>query len=221
MIAFNMNDRPGGTRELEGERARAMTTTTKMQWTVNNGSGWNHHITADRLSEMLAQSPEDLTESPVGYEVCVAPVSDKPLGLRCALVRVLPRKMAATIDYHVAAGNYVDAPNYRALSAGESDGIESIESARADLIRRGYVPSDERPAGWPTGREWFRAANGEWASIEMLDDGCDGEASDWVRDQFGFDGEIIKSVREDEQTSDASAYFIRKMTEAIDALEIR
>lgn len=56
-------------------------------WIVVNGSGWNRHATADSLEQR-----EDLPEVPAGYAVIVAPVSrEKPFGIRCALVRVLPR----------------------------------------------------------------------------------------------------------------------------------
>jgi len=64
---------------------------TNIGWVVHNGSGWNHHITADILNEMLASSPDELPVVPPGYGVLVAPISDKPFGLRCALVKIIPR----------------------------------------------------------------------------------------------------------------------------------
>ena len=58
---------------------------------ITNGSGWNNHRTASALNNMLADSAEHLPTVPNGYAVLVAPISDKPFGLRCALVKVLPR----------------------------------------------------------------------------------------------------------------------------------
>lgn len=64
-----------------------LTNQSNIGWVVNNGSGWNHHKTADTLLGMTL----DLPTVPVGYGVLVAPISDKPFGLRCAFVKVLPR----------------------------------------------------------------------------------------------------------------------------------
>lgn len=58
-------------------------------WQIRNGSGWNRHETARSLQ---TNSAIHAMVIPSGYAVLVAPISDKPLGLRCALVRELPRK---------------------------------------------------------------------------------------------------------------------------------
>ena len=60
-------------------------------WKVINGSGWNHHKTADALNELIATTPDEIPTVPPGYGVLVAPISDKPFGMRCALVKLLPR----------------------------------------------------------------------------------------------------------------------------------
>ncbi len=70
-----------------------VTADSKIGWVVLNGSGWNHHKTADALDEILASEPDSLPDVPCGYGVLVAPISDKPFGLRCALVKVLARKI--------------------------------------------------------------------------------------------------------------------------------
>lgn len=65
---------------------------TLLGWIINNGSGWNHHKTADALLDLLASSPDELPAVPVGHAILVAPISgDKPFGLRLMLVKVLPR----------------------------------------------------------------------------------------------------------------------------------
>lgn len=120
-------------------------------WVVNNGSGWNHHKTADALNDMLAESPESLPPVPAGYGVLVAPISDKPFGLRCALVKVMPRKMELI------------------------DGVEY----------------DDGPA----------------------DDA--GEKYQWAWNTFGMEVVRLYSCKEEQQSSDSSAYFIRQITEAI------
>ena len=63
----------------------------KHGWIIQNGSGWNHHRTVDTLNTILVDGPERLPAVPDGYGVLVAPISDKPLGLRCAFVKLLPR----------------------------------------------------------------------------------------------------------------------------------
>ena len=65
-------------------------TEQNLGWQIRNGSGWNHHETAATLETML--HADKLPAVPIGYGVLVAPISDKPLGLRIALVKVLPRK---------------------------------------------------------------------------------------------------------------------------------
>jgi hypothetical protein len=87
------------------------TNQTKIGWVVRNGSGWNNHQTAKSLEGILAESPETLPDVPVGYAVLVAPISDRPFGLRCALVKVQSRK----IDI-IDGVEYDDGP-----AAGETD----------------------------------------------------------------------------------------------------
>lgn len=70
-----------------------ITNDSNVGWVVVNGSGWNHHKTADALNEILASEPDRLPVVPVGYAVIVAPISDKPFGLRCALVKAQARKV--------------------------------------------------------------------------------------------------------------------------------
>jgi hypothetical protein len=66
-----------------------ITPDSNIGWVVQNGSGWNYHKTAVALNAMLIEFPDDLPPVPKGYAVLVAPISDKPLGLRCALVKGL------------------------------------------------------------------------------------------------------------------------------------
>jgi hypothetical protein len=70
-----------------------ITNQTKIGWVVRNGSGWNNHQTAKSLDAILDESPETLPDVPVGYAVLVAPISDRPFGLRCALVKIQARKI--------------------------------------------------------------------------------------------------------------------------------
>jgi hypothetical protein len=191
--------------------------TQNIGWQVSNGSGWNHHKTADALNSILAAAPDTLPALPLGYGVLVAPISDKPFGLRCALVRELPRKLSPIISIHHAGGNYVQHPEvvkYDALRMAdvEGDGVKSL------LAEHGYQPTSDRPAGWPARDEWYRHADGTWASVEMCDDGPDGDADGWARDRFDLDVEIIKSVKADQQSDDDSTYFINAMAEAIAAI---
>jgi hypothetical protein len=102
------------------------TNQTVIGWVVQNGSGWNHHKTADVLNDILASEPDTLPTVPPGYGVLVAPISDKPFGLRCALVKVLPRLTEDGLD---------DGPD------GEPDGwawnnfgmeVEKINSCKAE-----------------------------------------------------------------------------------------
>ena len=118
-------------------------------WLVNNGSGWNNHSTARVLQDMVV-TQEELPQPPPGYAVLVAPVSDKPLGLRCALVRVLPQ--------------------------------------------------NEEVVG------------GSWCN-----DGCaeEDKASAWASREFKLDAEIVSKCGEESADSDASAFFIKRMTQAI------
>ena len=67
------------------------TSNKNIGWRISNGSGWNHHKTADVLNNILATTSNELPDVPSGYCVLVAQISDKPLGLRCALVKLLPR----------------------------------------------------------------------------------------------------------------------------------
>ena len=191
-------------------------TNQNIGWQITNGSGWNHHKTADALKEI-----ENLPEVPLGYGVLVAPISDKPFGLRCALVRALPRRFSPFISIHTPGGNFVSHPDsvkYDHIRLAE---ITDVQSARDLLSANGYVPTAERPSGWGVGagREWFRAQDGTWASIELLDDGCEGDPNGWVRDVFDIDAEIVKSVKCEQQSDDDSGYFMRTMAEAIKALE--
>jgi hypothetical protein len=183
-------------------------------WIIRNGSGWNHHRTIDTL-----QKRRTWPRVPKGYAVVCGPISDKPLGIRCALVRELPRKMEPGIDYHQPAGNYLNSgPELTALNAAEPDDLTPA-SAKAHLESAGFAPCAERPAGWPEGRDWYRHADGTWASVEMLDDGPDGEPDYWVRERADIDGEIVASVREDQQTHDASDFFLNTMRTEITALK--
>lgn len=128
-----------------------ITNETNAGWIITNGSGWNHHKTADALEAILADAPETLPTVPVGYAVLVAPVSDKPFGLRCALVKAQARKV-----------EIIDGQEY-----------------------------DDGPA----------------------DDA--GEQDQWAWNTFGCEVERIHSCKEEQQSSDSSAYFIRQITDAL------
>lgn len=188
-------------------------------WIVKNGSGWNKHKTADTLTALLAdEDAETLPQVPAGYAVIVAPISDKPLGLRCALVRELERKMEPFLSFHEAGGDYLSREEENKIIAGlggrELDN-STMEAMEADLTALAYTPTPVRPSGWPDGNKWFFGQDGTWASIEMLDDGPEGEADGWVRDVAGVDAEVVKACRCDQQDDDASGFFIRVMSEAI------
>ena len=111
-----------------------LTNDSKIGWVVQNGSGWNRHKTADALETMLAENPDSLPALPFGYGALVAPISDKPFGLRCALVKVLPR-----ITEIVDGEECDDGPDE---SAGDVDGwakdcfgfdaVERIYSCKAE-----------------------------------------------------------------------------------------
>jgi hypothetical protein len=90
-----------------------ITNQTNAGWIILNGSGWNHHKTADSLEAMLAEAPDSLPTVPVGYAVIVAPISDKPFGLRCALVKAQSRRVEI-----IDGAEYDDGP---ADDAGEQD----------------------------------------------------------------------------------------------------
>lgn len=182
-------------------------------WKVSNGSGWNNHRTAAVLSDRRT-----FPRVPHGYAVVCGPISDKPLGLRCALVRELPRCEMPSINYHTLGGSYLNAgAELSALIGGEPDDM-TPDDARDYLAGVGFSATSERPAGWPEGREWFTAPGGGWASLGMLDDGPVGEADGWARDQFAIDCEIVKSVRECQQANDSSGFFLESMRAAIASL---
>lgn len=110
-----------------------LTNQSNIGWVVQNGGGWNHHTTADVLKTMLAENADALPALPLGYGVLVAPISDKPFGLRCALVKVLPR-----ITEIVDGEECDDGPDE---SAGDVDGwakdyfgfdVERIYSCRTE-----------------------------------------------------------------------------------------
>ena len=193
---------------------------TRIGWLVHNGSGWNHHKTADILNEILASAPDELPAVPNGYAVLVAPVSDKPFGLRCALVEVLSRRTVPLIGLHEAGGNYLSGERVRAVHNCEPEEMETVAQATAYLTTKGYTATSDRPPGWPEGFNFLQHTDGTWASIEMCDDGCDGDADGWARDRFSMDVEIIKSVKAEQQTDDDSDFFIRTMTEAIISLKL-
>ena len=188
-----------------------ITNQTNAGWIIYNGSGWNHHKTADALNAILADSLESLPVVPVGYAVLVAPISDKPLGLRCALVKVLARKMEPFINFHNPAGDY-DFATKKSLPEIED---ETVDGCSRWLAAAGYLPTHARPEGWPVGDLWYRHQDGRWASVQMLDDGPDGDADDWARDCFDFDVEKIYSVKCEQQSEDDSQYLIRVMAEQI------
>jgi hypothetical protein len=104
-----------------------ITPETNAGWIVQNGSGWNHHKTADALNNMLAEFPDDLPVVPLGYAVLVAPISDKPLGLRCALVKGLPRIIDADGYDDGCEGDY-DSWAYENFGCE----VERIGSCRCD-----------------------------------------------------------------------------------------
>ena len=110
-----------------------ITNETNAGWIITNGSGWNHHKTANALDAILADAPETLPTVPVGYAVLVAPISDKPFGLRCALVKAQARKVEI-----IDGAEYDDGP---ADDAGEQDQwawntfgceVERIHSVKAE-----------------------------------------------------------------------------------------
>lgn len=97
-----------------------ITNQTNSGWIVINGSGWNHHKTADALNAILADSPETLPTVPLGYAVVIAPISDKPFGLRCALVKAQERKI-----------DIIDGQEY---DDGPADGVGEEDSWAADVL---------------------------------------------------------------------------------------
>ncbi|MDE2019386.1 MAG: hypothetical protein KGJ13_03495 [Patescibacteria group bacterium] len=133
-----------------------ITNQTNAGWIVINGSGWNHHKTADVLNGILADSADTLPIVPIGYAVLVAPISDKPFGLRCALVKAQARK------------------------------VEVIDG----------VDYDDGPA-----------------------EGA-GEMDQWAFNVFGCEVERIHSVKEEQQSEDASQYFIKVISEQLLKLAI-
>ena len=128
-----------------------MKNTENLGWQIINGSGWNRHATASALETTLRESPDDLPTVPNGYAVLVAPISDKPFGLRCELVKVLPRLI-------------VD---------GDDDGPDESE----------------------------------------------GEVDQWALDNFKIEAMKICGVREEQQSQDASRYFINKIADQIALLK--
>jgi hypothetical protein len=113
-----------------------MTNQTNMGWVVINGSGWNHHKTADVLNEILAESPDTLPVVPVGYAVVVAPISDKPFGLRCALVKAQARKVDIIDGQEYDDGPAEDAGDEDAWASEaldlRSSSVERIHSVKTE-----------------------------------------------------------------------------------------
>lgn len=181
-----------------------------MSWNIQNGSGWNHHKTVDSLRSLGAEA---LPEAPEGYAVLVAPISDKPFGLRCALVKICGRKLEPSISIHSPGGNYAPTPAY--IIDAE---YHTADEAGVILAANGYQPTNDRPLGWPSGEAWYRHADGTWASVEMLDDGPDSEEDGWARDRFDLSVQVIYSCKCDQQSDDDSQFFIKQMTEKIDDL---
>jgi hypothetical protein len=170
-----------------------VTNDSQIGWVVKNDSGWNHHRTADALSKILATAPDSLPVVPLGYGVLVGPISDKPFGLRCALVKVLPRKTSPVIGLRGASGEMVSTRGF-----WEPGDYDTLADAEALLSKLGFVN--------------HRRADGFVAEIEMFDDGCDGEHDGWAYDQFGIEVERIYACKEEQQSDDSSDYFIRKIT---------
>lgn len=106
-----------------------ITNQSNVGWVVVNGSGWNHHKTADALNEILASEPDRLPVVPVGYAVIVAPISDKPFGLRCALVKAQDRNVEI-----IDGAEYDDGP---ADGVGEEDDwASSVLDLRSSSVER-------------------------------------------------------------------------------------
>lgn len=97
-----------------------ITNQTNAGWIVINGSGWNNHKTADALDAILADAPERLPTVPLGYAVVIAPISGKPFGLRCALVKAQERKI-----------DIIDGQEY---DDGPADGVGQEDSWAADVL---------------------------------------------------------------------------------------
>ena len=162
-----------------------ITNQTNIGWVIINGSGWNHHKTADALEAMLAEAPDSLPIVPTGYAILVAPISDKPFGLRCALVKALPRRIMPSINIYSAEGGHVQFPASKQYDHIRLAYIEDMASAESLLAANGYAKSGGK----------FINADGTSADIEMIDDGCEGEADGWASDIFGCDVEKIYSVK--------------------------
>ena len=170
--------------------------TSNLGWQIRNGSGWNHHKTADVLKQ------KELPEIPTGYGVLVAPISDKPYGLRCALVKVLLRKESPVISLRGADGQPFSSKGMLDLDRHMS--LTTHAEAVAYLTELGFTD--------------MRGPDGVTAEIEMCDDGCDGEADSWAYDAFGLESERIYSCKVEQQNEDSSDFFISKMRDAIKQL---
>ena len=113
-----------------------ITNQSNVGWVVVNGSGWNHHKTADALNEILASEPDSLPTVPVGYAVIVAPISDKPFGLRCALVKAQSRKVGIIDGQEYDNGPADDAGDEDDWASNVLDlrgsSVERIHSVKAE-----------------------------------------------------------------------------------------
>jgi hypothetical protein len=114
-----------------------ITNKTNAGWIILNGSGWNHHKTAAALEAILADAPETLPVVPVGYAVIVAPISDKPFGLRCALVKAQARKVEI-----IDGAEYDDGPADGADD--EDEWASSVLDLRSSSVERIYSAKAEQ-----------------------------------------------------------------------------
>jgi hypothetical protein len=184
-------------------------------WIIKNGSGRNDHKTARVLIDMLASDPSKLPQVPDGYGVLVAPISDKPLGLRCALVRLCERKIEPFVDFYNASGSHIF-PAARNWIMERIKRWPTGEEQLICLVAMGYVKTHLQRRNWcSSAREWYLHADGTWASVDMLDAGPVGEPSEWVKDRFGFDGEIIYICYCIHEYDNESKYFTCAMSAVI------
>jgi len=113
-----------------------ITNQTNAGWIILNGSGWNNHKTAEALKTMLAEAPDSLPQVPFGYAVIVAPISDKPFGLRCALVKAQARKVEIIDGAEYDDGPADDAGDEDEWAANaiglRSSSVERIHSVKAE-----------------------------------------------------------------------------------------
>jgi len=176
-----------------------ITNESNVGWVILNGGGWNNHATAKALNEIAADAPDQLPAVPPGYAVLVAPISDKPMGLRCALVKALPRLTSPVVSFKNSDGQPISSRGIIDQSA-----YDDLASAEALLAAAGFVN--------------HRRGDGVMAEVEMCDDGCDGDAYGWAAEVFGCEVEKIYSVYEEQQSEDSSSYFIREMAAQIEKI---